>query len=167
MEKIDKHKLIITIIFFLMAFLNFYKLLDIKSYGVFGLTFGALLICISTCFEGSLKFGKIDIWCGLKNIFYSTGWIFIVVSIYLKDNKLFNGFIEAFDNNTLMLLSLAFTFLSLMVSEWGQRCQKKIIEQEGKKLDELIKEQDKRQEELNRLIKKLNDRKNGRDQNGR
>ena len=46
-----------------------------------------------------------------------------------------------------------------MVSEWGQRCQKKIIEQEGKKLDELIKEQDKRQEELNRLIKKLNDRK--------
>lgn len=154
MNKIDKHKFIIALIFFMMAFLNFYGLLEIKLYGVFGLTFGALLICISTCFEGNLNTRKINVWSVIKNIFYFLGWIFIVIAIYLKDNEFFKSFIDAFDGNTLMLLSLAFTFLSLMVSDWNQKNQEEQINQEAEKLDKLIKIQDEKQEELNRLIDK-------------
>lgn len=163
MNKIDKHKFIITLIFFMMAFLNFYGLLEIKPYGVFGLTFGALLICISTCFEGSLNIKNINVWNGIKNIFYFSGWIFIVIAIYLKDNEVFKSFIDAFDGNTLTVLSLGFTFLSLMVSDWNQKKQKDQMEQESKKLDELIKIQDEKQEDLNRLIEKLKKRKRGED----
>lgn len=161
MNKIDKHKFIITLIFFIMAFLNFHGLLEIKLYGIFGLTFGALLICISTCFEGSLNIKNINVWNGIKNIFYFSGWIFIVIAVYLKDNKKIKRFIDVFDGNTLMLLSLAFTFLSLMVSDWNQENQKEQMEQESKKLDKLINTQDEKQEELNRLIEKLKKSKRG------
>lgn len=84
MKYFDKHKLIITIIFFLLAYLNFFNFIQIGSYGAFGLSFGALLICISTCFEGKFVLYNIDIWNVLKNILYFLGWIFIVVGVYLK-----------------------------------------------------------------------------------
>lgn len=163
MNKMDKHKCIITFIFFMMAFLNFYGLLYIQSYGVFGLTFGALLICISTCFEGSLNIKNVNIWNMIKNLFYFGGWVFIVITTYLKENRNFQSFMNAFDGNTLMLLSLGFTFLSLMISDWSQKNQIERNEQEGKRLDELIKLQDEKQEELDKLIEKIKGEKRGED----
>lgn len=163
MNKIDKHKLIITLIFFVMSALNYNGLLNIQSYGVFGLTFGALLICISTCFEGNLNVKGIDIWKIIKNLFYFGGWIFIVITVYLKENPAINEFMMAFNGNTLMLLSLAFTFLSLMVSDWNQKNQKEENANEKKRIDELIKIQDGKQKELNKLIEKIKMKKTGED----
>lgn len=158
MNKIDKHKCIITVIFFLMSFLNFFNLLNIQSYGVFGLSIGALFICISTCFEGELTMIGINVWSVIKNIFYFAGWIFIVISIYLKQNIFFDTLIKAFDSNTLMLLSLGFTFLSLIVSDWSQKKQQEKIVQESKELDKLIEEQDRRQLYITELIEKYKKR---------
>lgn len=161
MNKIDKHKFIIMLIFIIMSILNFYDLLNIQPYGVFGLTFGALLICISTCFEGNLKIKNIDIWKIIKNLFYFGGWIFIVVTVYLKKNLTLKNFMIAFNGNTLMLLSLGFTFLSLMVSDWSQKNQEEENENEPKKIDELIEIQNQKQKELDNLIKKIKDKKTG------
>lgn len=163
MNKIDKHKLIITLIFFIMSVLNFYGLLNIQPYGVFGLTFGALLICISTCFEGNLNVKNIDIWEIIKNLFYFGGWIFIVITVYLKENAAFKEFMTSFNGDTLMLLSLAFTFLSLMVSDWNQKNQKEKNANERKRIDELIKIQEEKQKELDKLIEKIKRKKTGED----
>jgi hypothetical protein len=160
MNKVDKHKFIITIIFFIMSFLNYFGFLSIHTYGVFGITFGALMICISTCFEGDLYLGNLDIWKIIKNFFYVIGWIFIVITVYLKQNDVLINLINIFDSNTLMLLSLAFTFLSLMVSDWNQKRQSEIIEKERNKLDELIKIQDQKQIELNKIIDKIKNKNN-------
>jgi 1,4-dihydroxy-2-naphthoate octaprenyltransferase len=162
-NKIDKHKLIITLIFFIMSVLNFYGLLNIQPYGVFGLTFGALLICISTCFEGNLNVKNIDIWEIIKNLFYFGGWIFIVITVYLKENAAFKEFMTSFNGDTLMLLSLAFTFLSLMVSDWNQKNQKEKNANERKRIDELIKIQEEKQKELDKLIEKIKRKKTGED----
>ncbi|NOH17268.1 hypothetical protein [Clostridium cochlearium] len=163
MNKIDKHKFIITLIFFIMSALNFYGLLNIQPYGVFGLTFGALLICISTCFEGNLNVKSINIWKIIKNLFYFGGWIFIVITVYLKENLTLKEFMMAFNGNTLMLLSLSFTFLSLMVSDWNQKNQKEKNANERKRIDDLIKIQDEKQKELDKLIEKIKREKTGED----
>jgi hypothetical protein len=146
-----------------MSVLNFYGLLNIQPYGVFGLTFGALLICISTCFEGNLNVKNIDIWEIIKNLFYFGGWIFIVITVYLKENAAFKEFMTSFNGDTLMLLSLAFTFLSLMVSDWNQKNQKEKNANERKRIDELIKIQEEKQKELDKLIEKIKRKKTGED----
>lgn len=162
MKKVDKHKLIITLIFFIMSALNFYGLLNIQSYGVFGLTVGALFICISTCFEGSLYIKNIDIWKIIKDIFYFSGWMFMVVIVYFKENTTFKELIMVFDSETLMLLSLGFTFLSLMVSDWNQE-EKKFNENEQDRIDKLIKIQDEEQQKVYDLIEKIKKKKTGED----
>lgn len=157
----DKHKFIITVIFFIMAILNNFGLLIIDEKGVFGITFGALMICVSTCFEGDFYIVKINAWKIIKNTFYFMGWIFIVVTVYLKDNVILKNIMETFESSTLMLLSLGFTFLALMVSQFNLKKHDEIIKEESIRLDTLITEQNNRQIELKDLIKKISDKKKG------
>lgn len=60
-----------------------------------------------------------------------------------------------------MFLSLGFTFLSLLVSDLNNKKQEKKLEAERKKLDDIIKDQDSRQINLNNLIKKIKEEKKG------
>jgi hypothetical protein len=157
----NKDKFIITVIFFIMAILNYFGVLSIDAKGVFGITSGALMICISTCFEGDLHIKGVNIWKIVKYIFYFTGWILIVVTVYLKESDMLKNIMIAFDSNTLMLLSLGFTFLSLIVSETNQSRQNETIKEESRKLDDLITKQNKQQIKLKQLIDKIADKKRG------
>lgn len=155
MKRIDIHKFIITIIFFIMSFLNIIGFIHIETYAVFGMTFGSLLICISTCFEGrNLIYKKLnlDIFKLVKNIFYILGWIFIIIGAYLKSNYIFDEMIEVFNSDTLMLLSLGFTFLSLIIGDINQKKEKERIDKQSKELDNLLEIQEKQKAHLEKLI---------------
>ncbi|NKF07955.1 hypothetical protein J1C67_05765 [Clostridium gasigenes] len=154
MKDINFDKILIFLIFLMMAYLNYIGYIAITDYGIFGLTFGGLLVCISTCFQGKKSYGykiKIKTTYIIKQIFYATGWGFIVISAYLKNNIFLDSLLEALDANTLMLLSLAITFLSLIVAEKARLNQKKRID----KIEKMVEKSDERRSEMKDTLTKL------------
>lgn len=158
MKGIDFHKILIFLIFCSMTILNWFGYINITSYGIFGLTFGGLFICISTCFQGKRTYGKkmkIRITYIFQKFIYGLGWFFIVVSVYFKKNFILDSLIQSLDSNTLMLLSLAVTFLSLIIADKSQLKQKERLEEIKKRIS-IDKENAKREnEKIENLIKEI------------
>lgn len=107
--------------FFVLAVLNNFKLTEFSPRAIFGLSFGALLMCISSNLEGkmgiTIKGRYINILAVIKNSVNILSASIIVLSIFLKETEIMNQLILTFDNNTILLLSLGFTIMSIITND--------------------------------------------------
>ncbi len=158
MKGIDFHKILIFLIFYSMTILNWFGYIYITEYGIFGMTVGGLFVCISTCFQGNKTYGKkikIRITYIFQKFIYGLGWFFIVISAYFKKNFILDSLIQSLDSNTLMLLSLSVTFLSLIIADKSQLRQKERLEEIEKRIDTDIENAKRENEKIENLIKEI------------
>ena len=140
---------ILCIIYLLLGILNIVGMVNIEECAIFGLTIGALFLCIAPLFDKK-------IWRGLF-YFLAAGFI---VGFQLIDGA--NDIIKNIDNNTWLLLSLAVTFLANYLST-TKAIELKLKDREnGNKIREndiqTLKEVQRLRNEITRLRVQLNDK---------
>lgn len=113
------HKLLFSIIFFVMAILQQINIIYINAQSVFGMTLGSLLISISTCYDDDytikikklkkqIRIGKL-----IRTIIYSIGFAIIFIFTFINENEVLNTLMDKLDENTLLLLAMSSTFISM------------------------------------------------------
>lgn len=113
------HKLLFSIIFFVMAILQQINIIYINAQSVFGMTLGSLLISISTCYDDDytikIKKSKKQIRIGklIRTIIYSIGFAIIFIFTFINENEVLNALMDKLDENTLLLLAMSSTFISM------------------------------------------------------
>ncbi|MEG1310897.1 MAG: hypothetical protein RSD47_02705 [Romboutsia sp.] len=115
------HKLLFGFIFFFMAILQQFEVIYINSKSVFGMTLGSLLVSISTCYSddfilktpGSRK--QVRIGKLLRRVIYSVGFSIIIIFTYINENDTLSHLMDKLDENTLLLLAMSVTFISMNV----------------------------------------------------
>lgn len=159
----NKEKVLMSVLFGLLAFLNINGYLIINERSVFGLTFGALIISISTCFDFPqiiekedsdnlftvIKSNKYKI---IQTIMYSLGFLSMYIIIFIKSDTIIDTFMKKFDSNTLMLMSISITFLSITVSNvntntYRNNIRKYYLDLFEKRIDEIETKLQKKQRE--------------------
>lgn len=149
----SKEKVLMSVLFGLLAFFNINGYLIINERAVFGLTFGALIISMSTCFDfpktiekGNsrdlstiIKSNKYKI---IQTIIYSLGFLSMFIIIFVKPDTIIDDFMKKFDSNTLMLMSISITFFSITVSNvntntYRNNIRKHYLDLFEKRIDEI------------------------------
>lgn len=156
----NKDRVLMIIVFWILAYLNIKGYIEINEKEVFGLTIGALIISMSTCFDINIfkndnkdksdcskvkKYSEIILshrFNIIQKILYSIGFIIMFTVIFIKDNYILNEFMNKFNSNTLMLLSISVTFLSITISnvesqKFKNRIRKYYLDLFEKKIDEI------------------------------
>lgn len=136
---------ILSIAFFVLAGLSYLDVVDLNEYYIFGLTVGALLISMSSCFEFEDKNEKNYF---IKIGFITAGWISIIAIGVIKV-PILDDVIAAFNADTLLFLSLGYTLVSIVVNDNNSKNNQLKLE------NEIRKEYEKYIEEL---LKKINSR---------
>ncbi len=136
---------ILSVSFLVLAVLSYFNKVSVNEYYVFGLTIGAILISISSCFEYE---GKNNRNYYLKIGFIFLGWISIIVIGVLKAPVL-DTVITKFDATTLLFLSLGYTLIGTIVNDITTK--NKVLKSESS----IREEYNKKIEELDDLIKSI------------
>lgn len=137
----NKDKRLMVIVFGILAVLNINGYLIINERSVFGLTLGALIISISTCFDfpddlrakttqkaknkwSILNVNKYKI---IQETLYSIGFVVMFIVLFIKPDTIVDEFMNNIDSNTLMLMSICVTFLSIEISDINSKTKRNNI----------------------------------------
>ena len=136
---------ILSVSFLVLAVLSYFDKVNVNEYYVFGLTIGAILISMSSCFEYE---SKKNINYYIKICFIFLGWTSIIAIGVLRA-PILDTIIVKFDDKTLLFLSLGYTIIGTIVSDINTK--NKVLKSE----ESIRKEYNKEIEELYDLIKSI------------
>lgn len=105
-------KLTFVITFLSLTIANVCEVLEFTQSAVIGLTLGALLISIATCYDFLDKTEK-----KVSIILNSSGMIVMLIGLLVKPLSSVDTWLQSWDENTLLLLSLATLFASLYIAD--------------------------------------------------
>ena len=117
---------ILCIVYLILTILNILEMVKIENSSVFGMTVGALFLCLAPLFDKKI----------IRVIFYIFASGFIVGFDLLKNA---NEIIKDVDGNTWLLLSLSVTFLANFLGKvnFDKINEEKRTEQLNKKLESI------------------------------
>jgi hypothetical protein len=131
-------KVALAIVFLSLSALNYFQVTEISEKAVFGFTVGALFMSISAGFDGEIIILKKNIQVNIssifKSFFYYSSWLIIFGFLVIKETDFIKQLVTGIDSNTLMLVSLGITMLSIRTSEINARRieqRQKEAEQQG------------------------------------
>ena len=136
---------ILSVSFLVLAVLSYFDKVNVNEYYVFGLSIGAILISMSSCFEYE---SKKNINYYIKICFIFLGWTSIIAIGVLRA-PILDTIIVKFDDKTLLFLSLGYTIIGTIVSDINTK--NKVLKSE----ESIRKEYNKEIEELYDLIKSI------------
>lgn len=138
----NKDKRLMVIVFGILSLLSINTYLIINERSVFGLTLGALIISLSTCFDfpedlnkDKIEKAKNEKWSILnankykiiQEVLYSIGFVVMFIILFIKPDTIVDEFMQKINSNTLMLMSICITFLSITISDINTKAQRNNI----------------------------------------
>ena len=128
-------------VFGILSILNVNGYLIINARSVFGLTLGALIISISTCFDfpddlnaksvekikNNLSIFNVNKYKIIQEVLYNIGFVVMFIVLFIKPDTIVDDFMKKIDSNTLMLMSICVTFLSIEISDINSKTKRNNI----------------------------------------
>lgn len=108
---------ILTIVFFILGFLNLLGYMEFTTNAIFGLTFGCFLISVFSCFEIEKEVKGKKIFIILRDILKVMSYLSMIGFAFIKNNPVVQDFMKSFDDKTMLLLSIGFSLFAITTSE--------------------------------------------------